>query len=298
MSEKTLRIHVVGTGCPDARAERYGSAFVLDIGQESLLIDCGPATTYKMARMGIPPTRVNHVFFTHHHFDHNADFPCFALTRWDQCKGTEDPLRVYGPPPTESFVEALLGKSGAFFVDWDSRVKHPASHECHTQRGGVMPRPEPAIEAKDVTPGPIARSDSWTASAVHVHHVEPTMISMAYRFDTDRGSIVFAGDCGDCDELRRLAKGVDTLVLACTHFGCPEASPVIADVIIGTPQVVDILRECEPRCVILTHMSPNFERPDVRKRAVMEVTRSYKGVVLCPDELTTVDLPASRETSG
>ena len=286
-----MRIHVVGTGCPDARPERYGSAFILDMEEEALLIDCGPATTYKMARMGIDSLRVQHVFFTHHHFDHNADFPCFALTRWDQSRGEEPPLEVYGPPPTEAFVEALVGESGAFAIDWKSRVNHPASHACHQQRGGVLPRPAPAIHAQDISPGLVAKTELWTATAVCVHHVEPTMISMAYRFDTDQGSIVFAGDCGDCDGLRRLAKGVDTLVLACTHFGCPEVSPAIADAITGTPQVADILRQCEPRCVILTHMNPNFERPGVRERAIAEVARSYNGEILCPDELTNVDLP-------
>jgi hypothetical protein len=37
-------------------------------------------------------------------------------------------------------------------------------------------------------------------------------------------------------------------------------------------------------------MSPNFARPGVRERAIAEVARSYSGTVLCPDELTTVDL--------
>ena len=29
-----MRLHVVGTGCPDARAARFGSAFALEIGEE------------------------------------------------------------------------------------------------------------------------------------------------------------------------------------------------------------------------------------------------------------------------
>jgi len=285
-----MRLHIVGTGCPDARAERYGSAFVLEIAGSFVLIDCGPATTYKMARMGIDPLVVQHVFFTHHHFDHNADFPCFVLTRWDQSRGTEPPLDVHGPPPTEAFVEALVGEKGAFAIDWKSRVNHPASHACHQQRGGVLPRPTPALQVQDVSRGLVAQTEFWTASAVCVHHVEPTMVSMAYRFDTDQGSIVFAGDCADCRELRDMAKGAETLVIACTHFGSPPTAPAIADVITGTPEVAAISQQAGVRRVVLTHMSPNFTRPGVKERAIADVACRYTGEILCPDELTTVDL--------
>jgi len=285
-----MRLHVLGSGCPQPTAERYGSAFILEVGADFVMVDCGPATTYKMVRMGITPGQVAHVFFTHHHFDHNVDFPCFALTRWDQSKGTEPPLKVYGPPPTQAFVQRLLGREGAFFDDWNSRINHPASHACHRQRGGVFPRPGPAVEAKDVGPGRIAESDSWVVTAATVHHVEPGLASLAYRFDTDRGSVVFAGDCGDCNELRQIAQGIETLVIACTHFGPSETDPALADVITGTPEVAEIGHESGARRMILTHASPNFSKPGTKERAIAEVARAYSGGIIFPDELATVDL--------
>jgi len=188
-----MKVHIIGSGCPDARPDRYGSAFVLDIGDDSLLIDCGPATTYKMARMGLAATQVGHVFLTHHHFDHNTDLPCFVLTRWDQCKGTEPPLQLYGPPPTQRFADLLFGEEGAFAPDLKSRVEHPASHWCHRGRGGVMPRPGLSLEAHDIGAGKVAESEDWSATAARVHHVEPGLISLAYRFETAEGSVVFTG---------------------------------------------------------------------------------------------------------
>ncbi|GAG30309.1 unnamed protein product, partial [marine sediment metagenome] len=78
-----MRLHVLGSGCPVPTPEHYGSSFILEVGTDLLMVDCGPATTFKMAQMGIMPGRVEHLFLTHHHFDHNVDLPCFALTRWD-----------------------------------------------------------------------------------------------------------------------------------------------------------------------------------------------------------------------
>lgn len=285
-----LRLHLVGCGYPPPMGSgdqtRHGSAFLLEIGRELLLVDCGPGTTYKMARMGIATKKVNHVFLTHHHFDHNVDFPCFALVRWDLCKGTEPPLKVYGPPPTRLFVEQLLGEKGAFFPDWHSRVTAQVSIEIFQRRGGVPPRPAPAFEVRDLEPGEVEQTTSWTVTAARVHHLEPTLTSLAYRFDTDRGSIVFAGDCGDCPELRELAQGVDTLVAPCVLVG---SAAKYHGIIMGTDEVREIAKEAGVGRVVLTH-NGGANSPEKRKPFIKAVGEVFPGEVLFPDELTTIDL--------
>jgi len=285
-----LRLHVVGAGVPPPTRTRHGSAFLLQVNDECLMVDCGPATTYKMARMGIGPKRVHHVFLTHHHFDHNVDFPCFALVRWDLCHGREPPLRVYGPPPTRSFVERLIGPEGVFFPDIHARVKHPVSVMLFRGRGGEPPRPAPSFEARDVEPGKVEQTDAWTATAARVHHVEPWLISLAYRFDTSHGSIVFAGDCGDCPELRALAEGADTLVIACVAFGTAKR---YEGIITGTQEVGDIAKAAGVRRVVLTHAPSGLASPSGKKRAIGLVAEAFDGEVLFPEELTTLDLAAT-----
>lgn len=288
-SKPALQLHVVGNGCPAPTPEHFGSSFVLEVGSECLMIDCGPATTYKMTLMGISPGRVGHVFFTHHHFDHNVDFPCFALTRWDQSKCTEPPLKVFGPSPTRAFVERLLGEQGAFVDDWKSRVEHPVRLAIFKRRGGVLPRPAPAVEAKDAGPGETVRTDSWAARATRVHHVEPGLESLAYRFDTGHGSIVFAADCGDCPALRELARGADTLVIGCVYVG---RSKKYSDIITGSGEAADVARASGVRRLILSHAAPGFSKPEMKQKAIADAAQSFKGNILFPDELTTVDLIA------
>jgi ribonuclease Z len=240
-----------------------------------------------MVRMGIWPGQVGHVFLTHHHFDHNVDFPCFALTRWDQSRGTEAPLQVYGPPPTRNFVELLLGEDGAFFPDWNARIKHPTSQGLHRSRGGVLPRPAPAIQTHDVEPGSVAAGETWTATAASVHHVEPWLESLAYRFDTDAGSIVFAGDCADCEQLRQIAQGVDTLVVACVGL---EPDDVLQKVCTGASEAAEIAQQAGVQRVILSHASPGLRIPGRKERAVAQIARTYSGAIFFPDELTTLEL--------
>jgi hypothetical protein len=37
-------------------------------------------------------------------------------------------------------------------------------------------------------------------------------------------------------------------------------------------------------------MSPDFAKPGAKERAIAQIARSYGGAIVCPDELTTVDL--------
>ncbi len=285
-----MNLHVIGSGCPDPRAERFGSAFVLGTNDERILVDCGPGTTYKVARMGLHPLQVGHLFLTHHHSDHNADVPCFLLTWWDQSAGDETPLAIYGPPPTEAFVDKLIGAQGAFRSDIESRLQHPASHECHRIRNGVTPRPAPGFPVRDLEDGAVIEAPGWRVRAVAVQHVEPTLLSLAYRFDTTAGSIVFAGDCADCPSLRELATDADTLVVCCTHFGAPTVSQAIVDCVPGVQEVGSIANHANIGRIVLTHMSRNFEGPEIRRRAVAAVEANCDSEVLCPDELSTVSL--------
>ena len=69
-----MKVTLLGAGVPTPTPRRFGSAHLLDVASRSLLIDCGPATTYKLTRAGRRTPEISLLFFTHHHFDHNADY--------------------------------------------------------------------------------------------------------------------------------------------------------------------------------------------------------------------------------
>src|SRR5215210_7523033 len=98
------RIFILGAGTPTPTAHRFGSSYVVEVDGEHLMFDCGPAATQKLVQAGLRPTQVDYLFFTHHHFDHDIDYPCFLLCRWDQSIGKEQQLRVFGPTLTEQLT--------------------------------------------------------------------------------------------------------------------------------------------------------------------------------------------------
>ena len=155
------RIHVLGAGTPTPTPTRFGSSYVVEVCNEQIMVDCGPAATHKLVKAGLWPTDIDYLFFTHHHFDHDVDYPCFLLTRWDQSIGRENRLQVFGPSPTESITEGLIGYDGVFAHDWKARVNHPSSQQVFVNRGGVLPRKPPEVLARDVRPGRIYSGSDW-----------------------------------------------------------------------------------------------------------------------------------------
>src|SRR5919201_546316 len=69
------QVYILGAGTPTPTPARFGSAHVVQVAGEYLMFDCGPAATHKLVRAGIFPTEVDYLFFTHHHFDHDVDYP-------------------------------------------------------------------------------------------------------------------------------------------------------------------------------------------------------------------------------
>ena len=76
----TIKLTLLGTGCPIPTSDRAETSQVVSVNNELLLFDCGGGAMTNLVRAGVDPVSINRVFFTHHHFDHNADFAYFALT--------------------------------------------------------------------------------------------------------------------------------------------------------------------------------------------------------------------------
>ena len=285
-----MRLHLIGTGTPTPTPERFGTAYVVETGGDGLLFDCGPATTHKLVKAGLHPTRIHHLFLSHHHFDHNCDLPCFALCRWDQCRGDEPPLRIYGPPPTARIVTMLLGADGAFALDWKARAGAPISQSVHARRGGALPRPEPRIEAHDVEEGLVAEGGNWRVTAAKAEHVEPWLTTLAFRVDTEAHSVVFAGDTRPCATVTTLARGAETLVVHCWGLQTDMAGSGEDSGMTSARAAGAMAHDCNARRLILSHLSADLACADARDEARHEVAQSFHGEVVFGQELTALEL--------
>ena len=69
------RLILLGTGGgPRPRKESSGAAQVIVSNGVAYVIDCGDGVARQLAFASVPLTTLRHVFITHQHSDHNADY--------------------------------------------------------------------------------------------------------------------------------------------------------------------------------------------------------------------------------
>lgn len=283
-------LYILGSGSPFPDNDRFGSSYVLRLGDEHLMFDCGPAATYKLMKMGMSPTQIDHLFFTHHHFDHDVDYPCFLLTRWDTGAGQENRLCVYGPTLTEQLTERILDERvGAFAHDWIARINHPLSLGAYTGRGGVLPRKPPSLDVQDIGVGTVTSGSSWEVKSAHAEHVQPYLDSLAYRVDSSEGSFVFTGDTTPCQTVLDLAKDVDVLVFVCVGIDHELYGKPDLEYMCGTRGAGKLAQDAGAKKLVLVHNTRIAGRGKM-ERAVADVAGSYDGEVVFAEELLEVPL--------
>jgi ribonuclease Z len=285
-----MRVTLLGAGVPTPTPRRFGSAYLLDVAGRSLLVDCGPATTFKLVQAGRRLPEVSTLLFTHHHFDHNADYPCFVLTRWDQ-DVDQVPLRVYGPPPTEAFTRTLFDSpDGAFVPDWNARVEHPGSQRVFANRGGTLPRRPPQIAATDVDASFVLEEDGVSIRAAHTVHAQPWLESIAYRIDGEGASIVFSGDTEPVDSVVELARGADALVCMCWDTDRAMEEDGLSGGMTGTASAGRLAAEAGVGTLILTHIGPHLDEQEIRDEGLRDARAAFGGRVVFGEEQMVLEV--------
>ena len=288
----SLSLTLLGTGTPSPLAHRAGPSFLVDLGGEALVFDCGPGSVRRLIEKGVPLTRLSSLFLTHLHYDHCVDYAYLTLTRWDQGIGRIPDLRVCGPAGIERMTRLLFAEDGAFGPDLDARTIHPGSHFVYEARGGVLPRrrPEPAVE--EVGHGSVVRGDGWEVRAAEVAHVQPQLGCLAYRLEAGATSIVFSGDTAPTSNLTELATGADVLLHMCHLVNGVVTDPRITCCCSGHLDAAQTARDAGVGTLVLVHFTEQMEQPGTRERLLRDAGQVFGGNIVWGEDLLEVPVGA------
>ena len=291
-------VYILGAGTPTPTAGRFGTSYVVELAdQRRMMFDCGPATTHKLVKAGLFPTQIDQLFFTHHHFDHDIDFPCFLLSRWDQSVGRENKLEVIGPKLTEFITDGILNEQhGVFAHDWIARVNHPLSQRVFVNRGGKLPRPKPDVDARDVGPGLVYSGSDWQVTAALAEHVQPYLDSLAYRVDSNEGSVVFTGDTQPCDSVIELARGADAMFCMCWDDQDVMDEDGEAFGQCGTKGAARMAQAAGVKKLVLAHVGPHLSQHGAMEKGIGDVRSLFEGEIVFSEELMKVPVTPSRRS--
>lgn len=195
-SAKT-RLILLGTGGgPRPRKVSSAAAQVIVANDAAYVVDCGNGVARQLVFAGVPLPKLRHVFITHHHSDHNADYGNLIWLAWTA--GLRTRVDTWGPPPLERMTR-LFFEMNAY--DIDTRIADE----------GRVPL-APLVHVHELSEGgQVMQDENIKVTAALVHH-PPVVPSFGYRFDAPDRSIVISGDTAPSDNLIRLAQGADVLV--------------------------------------------------------------------------------------
>ncbi|MFZ4288189.1 MBL fold metallo-hydrolase [Variovorax sp. HJSM1_2] len=202
------RVITLGTqGGPLPAGSRSQPANAVVVQGRVYLVDAGNGVVGQLRRAGLDYRRVDHIFITHNHDDHNADWGTLLGLQWST--GRRNSVHVYGPEGTESMLQGYL----QYFAP-NARIRSADAQMPQT--------PAEQFRAHDIREGGVVYRDDLievtAAENCHFHFDANTPAgakrdkSYAYRFKTPDKVIVFSGDTGNCTNLPAFARDADLLV--------------------------------------------------------------------------------------
>ena len=251
MSQRSRLIILASGGGPRPRKARGSTAHAVVVDGVLYVVDCGNGVARQLVQAGVPLPSLRHVFVTHHHSDHNADYGNLLWLSW--ASGLRTRVDTWGPPPLEKMTR-LFFEMNAY--DIDTRIADEG-----------RPPLVPLVHVHELTQaGPVMQDERVKVTAALVDH-PPVVPALAFRFDAPDRSIVFSGDTNKSDNLVRLAKGADVLVHETLWVPAvdrlvariPHAATLKKHIIDSHTAVEDVGRVAEAagvKTLVLSHLVP------------------------------------------
>jgi ribonuclease BN (tRNA processing enzyme) len=275
------RLILLGTGGgPRPRKPSSAPAQAIVIDNVLYVIDCGDGVARQLTLANVPLASLRHVFVTHHHSDHNADYGNLLLLAW--AAGLRTRVDSWGPPPLEEMTR-LFFQLNAY--DINTRIADEG-------RVPLVPLVHPHEIRAD---GVVLKDERVTVTAALVPH-PPVTPAFAYRFDSADRSIVISGDTARSDNLIRLAKGADVLVHEALYVPAVDrlvakvanASTLRQHIIDSHTSVEDVGRVAQAagvKTLVLSHLVPSDD-PLVTEQMWLDAARlHFRGTVVVAKDL-------------
>ena len=266
----STRLILLGVGGgPRPRAANNASAYVVAVNGSLYVVDCGDGVARQLVLAGLALDRLRHVFITHHHSDHNADYGNLLSLAW--VSGLRTRVDTWGPPPLARMTRSFFEMN-----DYDLGIR--------VADEGRPPLP-PLVHPHDLSEGgPVMEDENVRVTSALVDHppVEP---AFGYRFDTADRSIVFSGDTRPSGNLAALARDADVLVHEVFYppaverlaARVPNAARLRDSILSHHTSAEDagrLAQEAGVRTLVLAHFVPPDD-PEVTEQMWIDAARTH-----------------------
>lgn len=266
---------VLGSGTPNAEADRVGSGLVIAVDDRPYLVDCGHGVVQRVVEASAAgiinwsTVDLSRLFVTHLHADHSVGLPDLLFTPW--IHGREEKVAAFGPRGLESMVEHI---QAAYSVNTREHLRaHPASP------GGYL------ADVRAVQAGQVYADDRVRVYATPADHGD--MEAFSYKFVCPDKTIVVSGDTKPVAGFADWAGSPDILaheVYSSAQLADrpPAWQAYHSTVHTSTEELADLAKEIRPGLLVLYHQ---LFWGSTAADLVGEIEASYDGPVVSANDL-------------
>ena len=279
--QKTLKITMLGTGTPVPNAYAFGTATLVEAGDNCVLLDCGRGTVIRMGQMGIPIGKIDAVILSHYHSDHYSGLFDLQMTgaipqHW---AGRTGPLDVYGPVGLEDIT------NGA----WQAATPDRSIRVADTEIDPETMRLAPHVYQEGV----VYDKGGLKIIAIEVDHGEHIRPAFAFRVEYAGKVFIHSQDTRYNENLIKQAQGADVFVheVAAAHPDVIKANPAIKVAInhhANPTDVGKVFAQTKPRLAMLTHLVFLGADPVGIEDVIDELGELYDGTVVVAEDMMTI----------
>ncbi|HKC13489.1 MAG TPA: MBL fold metallo-hydrolase [Vicinamibacteria bacterium] len=278
------KLILLGTGGgPRPRQASSAPAQVIIANDTPYVVDCGNGVARQLVFAGVALDKLRHIFITHLHSDHDADYGNLVWLAWTA--GLRTPVDAWGPPPLEAMTKLFFEMNG-------QDIKMRIADE------GRVPL-IPLVRVHELTrPGSVLQDANVKVTAALVDH-PPVVPAFAYRFDAWDRSIVISGDTARSDTIVKLAQGAEILVHSAVYLPAidrlvarvPNATALRRSIIAGQTSAEDAGRVAQAagvKVLVLSHLVPPDD-PTVTDQMWADAARAhFNGTVIVGKDLMEI----------
>ena len=251
-----LKLTKLWSGVAIPNKKRRFPGYLIEIGKEKLLFDCGAGTVNTLTQLWIDVNEIKFLFLTHYHIDHVCEYPTFVKAR----VRSRNELKVYGPSGLEKITNVFFKEMFRYMSEDLDCFQYLRIHE--------------------VKEGLVEKTDKWKVSCIPVKHFD----GVAYRLESDNKSILYSGDSTADKKLTTLGKDCDLAILECSF---PDKKS-LKGLHMSSDDIGKIANEANFKKVVLTHFYP--ESIGREKEIIANVKKQFDGEVLVAEDFMTIEI--------
>jgi ribonuclease BN (tRNA processing enzyme) len=282
-----MKLTIRGSGSPEAYQRRASTGYLLEIGNDRILFDCGGGVVDNLIRSGRLPMEITHLFFTHYHSDHMMDYARLVHAAWDEGGA---PIKVFGPKPLAKINEGYFGPDGVLQNDLRARTELVQSQQVWKARGGTLPRPWPAPEITEIEPGFSYQGNGWTLGSAQTTHAQPILECLAFSVEHMGTKFVYSGDSGINDDVTALSQNADFLLHWCYRGSREQVHPALMEMSPDPKEVAQMAQAAQVKRLYLTHFRIHMDTDANHKSAQEDLNAHFSGEAGIVEDLQTFEI--------